>query len=167
MVNSPHWTNEGVYNIENGIKSFYDEEAKFSAFDKVSFDDICFGMKVSADTRWLRFTGIEKNSLLSLFKDNTALYTTLDRSSWKGLMSSSSLQHNCRRQGFNVKDSSNALRIRIGYLANQENDCASCDSFIGIGPSGWSMSCGNYATGSTSPDNGAQNTKAMCYILIK
>ena len=168
MSSSPYWTNDEIYNIENGIKSFYEQEAKFPAFSKVPFNDVCIGMKVSSDVRWLRINGIQKESLVSLFKSGNSMYTNLDRSSWKNLIASSSLQLNCRRQGFNVKDSSNSILSRIGYIANQENDCATCDSFIGLGPANrFSISCGNFASGSTSPDNGAKNTRAMCYVLIQ
>ena len=167
MGTSAYWTNDEIYNTENGIKSFYAEEAKFPAFSKTPFSDVCIGMKVSSDVRWLRIPGINKASLLSIFKTGQASYTSLARSLWKGLIASSSLQLNCKRQGFNVKDSSNSVLSRIGYIANQENDCATCDSFIGIGPRRFGMSCGNYATGSTSPDNGAKNTPAMCYVLIQ
>ena len=125
-------------------------------------------MKVSSDVRWLRINGINKDSLLSLFKTGNSLNTSLARSSWKNLIASSSLQLNCNRQGFNVKDSTNSILSRIGYIANQENDCRTCDSFIGIGPTNrFSMSCGNFASGSILPDNGGKNPRAMCYVLIQ
>ena len=165
MSTSSYWTTSETYNIENGIKSLYEEEAKFPAFSNVAFNDICIGMKISSDVRWLRLPGINKASLLSLFKTGNALYTNLARSSWKNLIASSSLQLNCRRQGINVKDSGNSILTRIGYIANQENDCASCDSFIGIGPSRFGMSCGNVAQ--HSPDNGNKNTPANCYVLVQ
>ena len=167
MATSAYWTNDEKYNIENGIKSFYREEAKFPAFSKISFSDVCIGMEVSSDVRWLRIPGINKASLLSIFNTGQASYTSLGRSLWKSLIASSSLQLNCKRQGFNVKDSSNSIVTRIGYIANQENDCATCDSFIGIGPSRFGMSCGNYASSTYSSDNGGRNTPAMCYVLIQ
>ena len=167
MGTSAHWTNDATYNIENGIKSFYTEEAKFPAFSKISFSDVCIGMKVSSDVRCLRIPGINKASLLSIFITGQASYTSLDRSLWKSLIASSSLQLNCSRQGFNVKDSSNSILTRIGYIANEQNHCGSCDSFVGIGPSRFGMSCGNYADGSYLPDNGSRNSPAMCYVLIQ
>ena len=159
--------NNETYNTDNGLKSLFTEEAKFPAFSNISFSDVCIGMKVSSDVRWLRIPGINKTSLVSIFKTGQASYTSLDRSLWKSLIASSSLQLNCKRQGFNVKDSSNSILTRIGYIANQENDCGSCDSFIGIGPSRFGISCGNYATSVHSPDNGGRNTPAMCYVLIQ
>ena len=167
MATSAYWTNDEKYNIENGIKSFYSEEAKFPAFSKISFSDVCIGMKVSSDVRWLRIPGINKASLLSIFITGQASYTSLGRSLWKNLIASSSLQFNCNRQGFNVKDSSNSIVTRIGYIANEQNHCTSCNSFIGIGPSSFGMSCGNYASSAYVPDNGGRHTPAMCYVLIQ
>ena len=167
MLTSPYWTNDETYNVENGTKSFYEEEAKFPAFSKVPFNDVCIGMKVLSHFRWLRINGIQKESLVSVFKSGNSLYTNLHRSSWKNLIASSSLQVNCRRQGFNVKDSSNSTLSRIGYVGNDEADCINCDSFIGIGPTDrFSISCGNVANGPEA-DKGWKKIPAMCYILIQ
>ena len=165
MGTSAYWTNDEIYNAENGIKSLYTEEAKFPAYSKVPFSDVCVGMKVSSDVRWLRIPGIHKPSLLSIFRTGNPLYTHLNRQLWKGLIASSSLQLNCNRQGFNVKDSRGAMLTRIGYIANQENDCNTCDSFIGVGSSSFGISCGNIAR--VHADNGDRNTRAMCYVLIQ
>ena len=54
--------------------------------------------------------------------------------------------------------------VRLGLLANQENDCGSPDSFIGLG--GPNNAAGNYAW-CCSPDNGYKNTKTMGYILVR
>ena len=142
-------------------------EAKFPAFNKMPFDDICIGMNVSNDLRWLLIPGMRKESLLSVFKDDVELLTNKGRSAWKGLIASSSLQMNCNKEGFNLKDGdSDAIVVRIGYIGNNENNCNSCDSFIGIGSKNpWPISCGNLADIFT--DNGRKLTPGMCYILIK
>ena len=124
-------------------------------------------MKVSSDVRWLRINGIQKESLVSLFKSGNPTKTDLTRSSWKSLIESSSLQSNCKLQGFNLKTGPSTIFLRIGYLANQENNCDSCDSFIGIGPTDrFSISCGNQADGESS-DDGYEENPAMCYVLIQ
>ena len=167
MANSSLWSTNQTYNAENGLKSFYEGEAKFPAFNKMPFDDICIGMNVSNDLRWLLIPGVRKESLLSVFKDDVELLTNKNRSAWKGLIASSSLQTNCNKEGFNLKGGgSDAIVVRIGYIGNNENDCDSCDSFIGIGPPSIKpISCGNYA--SVAPDNGVKTTPGMCYVLIK
>ena len=120
-------------------------------------------MKISGQ---LRFIVINKqaNSLSSLIADGTYRATSLGRNEWKKLIGAQgSLQLNCNKEGFN------AVGIaRIGYVANQENDCGSCDSRIGFGTGGYpdnSLTCGNAA--SHSPDNGDRYIKAMGYILVQ
>ena len=166
-ADSAWWTNDDVFNVEDGLKSFYQNEAKFSAFNELSFNDVCIGIKVSADVSWLRLPAISKTSLRSIFKAGTELPTNNGRDAWKGLITSSSLQQNCEKEGFNMKDGdSPSLLLRLGYVANEQDDCNSCDSFIGVGASDmWSISCGNIAA--ASPDNGDRNTPAMCYLLVK
>ena len=126
---------------------------------------MCIGMKVSSDVRWLQISSVKGESLLSVVKSNSQVHTGNGRADWKGLIASSSLQSYCNQEGFNMKSGSSII-VRIGYIANEQNDCSSCDSFIGIGAKdGWPISCGNYAT--ASPDNGNKNTPAMCYVLVK
>ena len=163
------WTTDQSYNAENGIKSFYETEAKFPAFSNLPFEDICIGMKTTKSIRWLRISSIKKDSLLSLFKSGVESNTTIGRSAWKGLIENSSLQMNCNKEGFNLKDGDSSLILaRIGYTANNEDDCNSCDSFIGIGlPNYRHVSCGNIAPSPYFPDNGGRNSTAMCYVLIK
>ena len=164
-ADSVWWTNDEVYNVEDGLKSFYQNEAKFSAFNELSFDDVCIGIKVSADVNWLRLPGISKTSLRSIFNAGTELPTSSGRDAWKGLITSSSLQLKCNKEGFNMKDGdSPSLLLRLGYVANEQDNCNSCDSFIGIGAR-WQVSCGNIAA--SSPDNGNRNTPATCYLLVK
>ena len=117
-------------------------------------------MRISGQLRFIVFNK-QANSLHSLIADGTYRATSLGRNEWKKLIGAQgSLQLNCNKEGFN------AVGIaRIGYVANQENDCGSCDSRIGFGTRGGSNTCGNVA--SHSPDNGNRNIKAMGYILVQ
>ena len=123
-------------------------------------------MKISGQ---LRFIVINKqaNSLHSLIADGIWRATSLGRNEWKKLIGAQgSLQLNCNKEGFNaVGTASHHSKARIGYIANQENDCGSCDSRIGFGTRGGSNTCGNVA--SHSPDNGNRNIEAMGYILVQ
>ena len=123
---------------------------------------MCIGINVASAVNWIKLP-ISAASLLAIFKPGTFVQTTIGRSTWKSLIASSSLQRNCNREGLNVKRSGNTLMTRVGIIANQENDCASPDSFVGLGGI-WS-SCCNKA--SLSPDNGDRNTLGMGYILVK
>ena len=118
------------------------------------------------------FTAINKSasSLYSLIADGNYRATSLGRNTWKKLIGSrASLQRNCNKEGFNaVGENHSHSKARIGYIANQENDCRTCDSRIGFGTGGYhddSNTCGNQAT--HNPDNGNKNIRAMGYILVQ
>ena len=159
--------------MENGLKSFAVEEAKFPAFSHLSFDSLCVGMKFSGATNWLRI-GLKRDSLLDIFQAGNHISTNLGKSAWKSLMANPSLQLNCNREGFNVKNNGGIMLTRIGFIANQENECISPDSFIGLGSIGTNLpcnaalsaiSCGNFA--SCSPDNGDKSNAAFGYVLVQ
>ena len=118
------------------------------------------------------FIAINKSasSLYSLIADGKYRATSLGRNTWKKLIGSrASLQPNCNKEGFNaVGENHSHSKARIGYIANQENDCRTCDSRIGFGTGGYhddSNTCGNQAT--HNPDNGNKNIRAMGYILVQ
>jgi len=112
----------------------------------------------------------QANSLYSLIADGQYRATTLGRNTWKTLIGSqASLQRNCNMEGFNVAGTHSSMpRARISILANEQNDCNSNDSRIGLGTGGAhddSNTCGNEAM--HSPDNGNKHIKAMGYILLQ
>ena len=118
------------------------------------------------------FIAINKSasSLYSLIADGKYRATSLGRNTWKKLIGSrASLQRNCNKEGFNaVGENHSHSKARIGYIANQENNCGTCDSRIGFGTGGYhddSNTCGNQAT--HNPDNGNKNIRAMGYILVQ
>ncbi|XP_065055027.1 uncharacterized protein LOC135683633 isoform X2 [Rhopilema esculentum] len=161
---SVYWSNGEVYNTELGIKSFYENEAKFPAFSNVAFDEICIGMKASSVVNWLRLP-VKSSSLLAIFNPGTYIQTNLGRSAWKNLLLSSSLQRNCNREGINVKNDAGVIMARIGLIANNEDECASPDSFFGLGIP--IIVCGNEALDSPYVDNGKVRISAMGFVLIK
>ena len=112
----------------------------------------------------------QANSLYSLIADGKYRATSLGRNTWKTLIGSqASLQTNCNKEGFNaVGTNSRFSKARIGIVANQENDCNSCNSRIGFGTGGYpddSNTCGNGAN--WYPDNGDKHIEAMGYILVQ
>ena len=127
-------------------------------------------MKISGEDT--KFLVLDKSatSLHALISDGKYRPTSLGRDSWKKLIGyEASLQHNCNKEGFNVLSGDTSYsKVRIGYMANEQNDCNTCDSRIGFGAGGNqdnSNSCGNEA--SFSPDNGDKHIKAMGYILVQ
>jgi hypothetical protein len=119
------------------------------------------------------------SSMYSLIADGNYRQTHLGRSQWKWLIPGSSLQRNCNREGFNLYPHSGGryMRVRLGLLGNDNNNCGTPDSFIGLGNEGgpypWSeckysistITAGNL--GFCGADNGNKNAKAMGYILVR
>jgi len=71
-------------------------------------------------------------TLFDLFKSDVFYQTYLSKEKWINLIPNSKLQKNCNKQGFNNKVVSEQ-KVRIGIIGNQENDCNSPDSRLGIG----------------------------------
>ena len=119
----------------------------------------------------LKFIVIHKqaDSLYSLIADGQYRNTSLGRDKWKELIGSQgSLQHNCDKEGFNAVCWEGYSKARIGIVGNNQNDCFSCDSRIGLGTEGYpddSNMCGNEAM--DNPDNGDKHIKVMGYILVQ
>lgn len=174
---SSYWSNKQSYNPRGGLTAFDDQETKLPTYWSTSFKEICVGMKVGND---LKFVSISypASSLYSLIADGSYRATNLGRQKWKSLIAGSSLQPHCNREGFNIKKSGReAASVRLGIIGNDILSCVIPDSFIGMGgdisftyndcfssqlaPS----TCGNVA-GCTA-DNGDKNTKAMGYILVR
>lgn len=115
----------------------------------------------------------QADSLYSLIADGQYRATSLGRETWKDLIGSdASLQLKCNKEGFNTgnihrysKYHSNA---RIGIVANEDDNCRTCDSRIGFGTGGYhedAVTCGNVAK--IEGDNGDRRTPAMGYILVQ
>ena len=126
-------------------------------------------MKISGQLRFIVFNK-QANSLLSLIADGIWRASSLGRNEWKKLIGAQgSLQLNCNKEGFNaVGTSSHHSKARIGYIANDQHHCRSCDSRIGFGTGGHpnnSNTCGNAALHSS--DNGDRDIRAMGYILVQ
>ena len=167
--NSQFWSNKNAYNLPGGKTGLDSQETRLPTYWTTSFSKICLGMKIDNQ---LRFIAINKqaDSLHSLIADGKYRNVSLGRNIWKRLIGSkASLQHNCNKEGFNVVgDNPHQSKARMGIIANQENDCGSCDSRIGFGIGGLhddSNTCGNEA--SYSRVNGDKHIKAMGYILVQ
>ncbi len=131
-------------------------------------------MKVGSDLKCLSFS-YPASSLYALFADGTYRPTNIPREEWKSLITGSSLQTGCRRQGFNV-DTSLYVDVRLGYVGNEQEHCDSTDSYIGIGSNSNNKNngctqvttrehiAGNLAA--CSPD-GIRDITAMAYLLVR
>ncbi|CAB4005221.1 Hypothetical predicted protein, partial [Paramuricea clavata] len=138
---SPYWTNKETYAIEDGLQGLNEKQTKLASYWNTPFNKICLGMKVNGATKWIasNYTTI---SLHSVIEDGTFKRTTIGKEAWKSLINGSSLQKNCNQEGFNMVTKNKFKRyafaytnVRIGLVANNQNDCESCNSCIGFGSS--------------------------------
>ena len=156
-----------------------DQETKLSTYWSTSFKELCVGMKVGDNLKFLSIN-YTASSLLDLIADGKYRATNLGRQRWKSLISGSSLQRNCNKEGFNVVGTSKSgwVRTRVGLIGNEQNDCKTPDSYLGFGGSAYhyycephwrvrnvTNTCGNSAT--CTADKGNKEMKAMGYIFVR
>jgi hypothetical protein len=173
---SPYWTNKETYAVEDGLEGLNEKQTKLASYWNTPFNKICLGMKVDGAIKWiaLHYT---TNSLHSVIEDETFKGTIFGKEAWMSLIDGSSLQEHCNQEGFNIQgaythDTSQwNMNIRIGVVANNEENCNSCDSCIGFGTSVsgcWndvrSTTCGNMAVCGQLSD---KNTAAFGHILVQ
>ena len=89
----------------------------------------------------------EASSLYSVIADGKYKKTSFSRGLIISLITGSHLQANCNKQGFNINLKSPTkeyMQLRFGLVANNENGCSTCDSWIGFGAK--YHGCDKYAT---------------------
>ena len=129
-----------------------EKQTKLASYWNTPFDKICLGMKVNGVTKWIMINH-KASSLFDVIAGGTKIKTTVGKDTWKLLIAGSSLQKNCNDEGFNLKCEASDVytHVRLGFVANNEHTCDTCDSYIGFGasfrgcgfPSG--PTCGNLA----------------------
>ena len=100
---SSYWTRTSTHNnYSHGLNGGLDNrEYKGTTYWRTPFKEICVGMKHNDNLRAFTFS-YQASSLYSLIADGKYCPTHLRRFKWKSLISESSLQRNCDREGFNV-----------------------------------------------------------------
>ncbi|XP_028412658.1 uncharacterized skeletal organic matrix protein 5-like [Dendronephthya gigantea] len=167
---SPYWTNNQSYAIEDGLEGLTEKESKLASYWNTPFKKICLGMTVNGHRRWMTLN-YEASSLYSLIADGQYRNTSAGRAAWKSLIAGSSLQLNCNKEGFSIESIHIENYVRIGYHANDENNCGTPDSCIGFGTYykacgvTSNITCGNIAL-CYNNDNGKKLTPAFGYILV-
>ena len=157
--NSAYWSNTESYNAAAWETGFDNQEAKLPTYWNTPFTKICLGMKIGQQINFIVLSK-QASSLYSLIADGQRRLTSLGRNSWISLMGSYAyLEANCNREGFNILSDDTTLgKARIGIIANNENDCATCDTRMGFGTGGRhndASTCGN------------QDQTAIGYILVQ
>ena len=162
------WSNNETFNIAGRAIVFDTQETKLTTYWNTPFTKICLGMRVHGEEN-ISFLVINQvaDSLYSLIADGQHRNTSLGRAPWKTLIGlQASLQINCNMEGFNVRCITFS-KARIGFVANEQNNCNTCDSRIGFGTGGYpddSNTCGNAAK--ERSDNGNKDITAMGYIFV-
>ena len=163
------WRNKETFNLDGGKTGFDSQETKLPSYWNTSFSKICLGMRINNQSRFIVIKRTA-TSLHSLIADGKYRNTSLGRDTWKSLIGSeASLQQKCNLEGFNARRPNDYSKARIGILGNEQDDCGTCDSRIGLGTGGSpaynSNTCGNEAV--NSADNGHKHIQAMGYILVQ
>ena len=168
---SAYWTNTTVY--QDNFPDLDGNEAKLASYSTVRVDQVRVGMLDGGTMRFVKFP-LHATSFYAAISPGTQVTTTLGRTTWEGLLASPSLQPNCNSEGLNATCGASPEKARIGIVSNQESDCNSCDSVLGIGITGNACtndnpnnSCGDEAGSGCSPDHGDKHTETFGYVFVR
>jgi hypothetical protein len=141
---STYWTNATLL---NGISTnMVQEEAKLAPFATVGVSNVRLSFVTGNATNSLVVPlAAPATSLTALFS-GASTTTTLGRKAWMSLVPGAGLQPNCNLEGSNLSVGPYAS-ARLGILTNQENECNSPDSYVGIGTDGGLCNAGTVAAG--------------------
>ena len=155
------------YGLPEGESGLDDQETKLPTYWNTPFTKICLGMKVGEVTKFFVLNQ-KASSLYALIADGKYRKTSLGREGWKKLITGSSLQNNCQKEGFNVLSvNAGSSRAQIGIFGNNGIDCTSSDSQIGFGTARYNTnSCGNVAKHGGNIYTGDKFIKAMGYVFV-
>ena len=162
----PIWVNQLLIDEDNAAPG--PGEMKNKGYLLLPFTSIRVGMRVNADeeegdglTRYLSIA-IASDNMRQLMVRGDEHLTEHGRETWRQLIPLTSLQPNCNAEGINVRH-----RLRFGLLGNEQDDCHTPDSFIGIGSDRDQVIAGNFAVGRWQSDQGDRRTKAFGELWIK
>ena len=130
-------------------------------------------MKVNFVTKWIVIND-QASSLFNVIAGGVFENKSVGKEKWLSLMNGSLLEEYCNKEGFNINVTGYSvahLKVRIGIIANNENECNSCDSCIGFGTSvrgcdgdTRKTTCGNIAICNKLNN---KNTTAFGYIFVQ
>ena len=134
-------------------------QARLASYSSVAFKQLRVGMALpKAQAQFIQFD-LVGSSLHQLVASGGLAKSNAGRKAWKSLIPDSSLQLSCNQEGVN------SVSCRLGISGNQEADCNSPDSWLGIGCG--TFAAGNYANGSWSPDNGDKALRVFAWVLAR
>jgi len=167
---SPLWTTADLLNP--GAPDRDRTEAKLDSFNRVPFTEVLIRFETEVDrstvSRWV-WMDLAADDLLSLFASGEYVPVYLGRERWLGAIPDAQIQDNCNREGVNAGVEQN--RVRLGIVGNDEADCDSPESKLGVGSSYSCQSCGpcgglaGPAAGSN--DDGCTVVESFATVLVR
>ncbi len=148
-------------------------EAKLETFNAIGFTELRIGMEYPIDSGTIRYlvVPLAGAKMTELFAPNQQKLTMLGRDAWKGLMGpTASLQPNCNLEGTNIYHAQ--MRVRLGIIANEQADCNTPDSRLGVGGDAAAL-CNidpNRPAGNIScygGDNGDVELAAFAWVFVR
>jgi hypothetical protein len=163
---APLWTEATASSAANLWPS--QENARHAGYASLAVQQVRVGMVVGGVTRTLVIDAAGPN-LWSML-NGKPIVTKADLLQWEALLPKGSLQAHCHAQGLAV-NSANGAKVRIGILGNNEQDCGSVDSWLGLGAT--AVVCGQKSVPTAgnvacwNPDHGYANTAAVAWVMVR
>ncbi len=169
QYDSALWTNTALLN--EGATNTARGDAKFRGFLNLAFTSVRLVVRDGSDRGLV--LPLAASSLQGLFA-GAPRSTNAGRNAWRALVSSPSLQPFCNAEGVN-QSVPGYRRVRLGILTNQENECGSPDSGLGLGFGNDTNGCVTSAFAATSAgnvttcggDNGDRNTQTFTMLFVR
>ena len=147
-------------------------QVKLNSFVHLPVTQVRVVMEANGSSHSL-VVGHKAASLQATFSAGKYVPTVAGRSAWKALIPGSSLQKHCNAEGFNVVAPPSGFLLphaRLGILGNNENDCITPDSFLGLGVADGVCNTAKLTAGNLAcygADAGDKSTPAWVWLWVR
>jgi hypothetical protein len=109
-------------------------EAKLEAFLEAPLTEVRAVLRDARGTDRALVLDVPDQISFRALMSGSPIATAAGRAAWLALLPGAGIQTNCNLEGFNLTTGgATTARVRIGLVGNQEDDCTSPDSLIGLG----------------------------------
>lgn len=159
---SPEWSASAP--LDGSTPDLDEIQSRLAGYASMPFTEVRVGLRTSTETHWL-VVPVGAPSLSALFAGAPSS-TSMGRAAWLGALTGSSIQSACAVEGVNVGGSGAAARVRIGIVGDDQADCASPDSFLGVGGQQATIRihAGNVARANAE---GRRDLTAFGYVMVR
>jgi hypothetical protein len=159
------WTSEELLNPDAPDRDT--TEAKLDSFNRVAFREVMIRFDTEVDGervgRWV-WMDLRGDNLRALFAAGDYLPVYLGRERWLAAVPGATLQDHCNREGINVGSDDN--KVRLGIVGNDESDCLTPESKLGVGGSYSCQTCSACEGGSGLAGPAAGSNDAGCWRVV-